>query len=462
MKNNARNLPSIDKIINSPEIKNISNLYQRDLIRNICREVIDEERKKALEGLQILDTSEIIMEIINRLSETDKLSLQPIINATGVLIHTNVGRSPLSKDAATAMFEISSHYNSLEFDLETGERGHRDYHIEKILKKLIGVEASTVVCNNAASMILILSSLGYGKEVIISRGELIEIGGGFRIPDIMKLSGATLIEVGTTNKTYINDYESQINEKTALILCLHQSNFKIIGFTHSPSFEDLVKLGGKYNIPVIYDLGSGALFDPKTFGITDEPYVQDLIKKGFDIVCFSGDKLIGGPQCGIIIGKEKLIKIIRKHPFARALRVDKSILAGLEVTLRHYLKGEHFQKIPVLQMINTSQNDIEKRVILWQKLLNKDGIITEVIDTFSTIGGGTTPSQKLPSKGLSLDPKQDIFMNNFDCHLITKKLRNFKVPVITRIEQEKVIFDARTVFPDEDEILLSAIKSLKD
>lgn len=383
-----------------------------------------------------------------------KYSLCSVINATGVVIHTNLGRSILPKEAIDHVIEVSSHYSNLEYDLKEGKRGKRYIHIIDAVKRLINVESALVVNNNAGAVFLCLNTLAKDKEVIVSRGELVEIGGSFRIPDVMLNSGAILREVGTTNKTHLSDYENAINENTALLLKVHQSNFRIIGFTKEISIEELVSVGKKKGIPIMVDLGSGCFIDLKKYGLTYEPTVQEVLSQGADIVTFSGDKLLGSAQAGFIVGKSYLIEKIAKNPLMRALRVDKMTLAALEATLRLYLdEQEAIKKIPTLKMILENPEDIRKRALKISRLLKKEGIFTEVKEDISMPGGGSLPEIGIKTYVVTLNPQIIPQPQDF-----AKKLRYGEPPIIVRIKDDLILFDARTIQEGEIPLLIKAVK----
>jgi L-seryl-tRNA(Ser) seleniumtransferase len=393
------------------------------------------------------DNERIMAEAQSLLSIWFKPTLQTVINATGVILHTNLGRAPLSKASIAAMVETSVGYSNLEFDIDTGKRGSRLIHAESVLKKLTLGEAGIVVNNNASALLLILSALSHKKRVVISRSQLIEIGGGFRIPDVMKLSGAKLIEIGTTNKVRLSDYVEEL-KGAAVVMIAHRSNFKMIGFTEEPDRKEIVDAAHKEGVIVVDDLGSGALIDTADFGLAHEPTVQESLAAGADLICFSGDKLLGGPQAGIIIGKAELIAKIKKHPLARAVRADKTCLAGLTATLLHYLKDEAIKEIPIWKIISMPVDDIRKRA---ETLAQAIGI-GEVIESEAMVGGGSLPGETLPSFVFSISVKSP---NKF-----LTKLREKDPPIIARTENNKILFDPRTILVEQDGILLSILQSL--
>ena len=371
-----------------------------------------------------------------------------LINATGVVIHTNLGRAPLSRAAISAAVEAAAGYSDLEFDLESGKRGSRQAKIGQLLSDVSGGEAGIAVNNNASAVLLVLSALAAGDEVIISRGEAVEIGGGFRVPDVMRQSGAELVEVGTTNRTYVRDYEAAITERTAAILKVHPSNFHVSGFTHAADLAELVELGNSHGIAVLHDLGSGCLLDTETYGIAHEPTVQESVDAGTHVTMFSGDKLLGGPQAGLIVGAADHVRRIASHPMARAVRMDKIDLAALGATLISYIRGNAENELPIWQAISMPLSKIEARARSWQSAVGTG----EIIDVRSAIGGGSLPGQTLPSRALAITPPHgsDAF---------AAALRRAGPPVIARIEDEQVVLDPRTVAEDEDEQVIAALKS---
>jgi L-seryl-tRNA(Ser) seleniumtransferase len=375
-------------------------------------------------------------------------TLHPVINATGVILHTNLGRAPLSHATLHAMDVVSRGYSNLEFDLETGKRGSRLIHAEGLLKKLTGAEAALVVNNCASAVLLTLSALANKKRVIIARSQLVEIGGGFRVPDVMKQSGAKLVEIGTTNKVRVADYTSALDEPTALVMRAHRSNFKIVGFIEEPDFKDIVDAAHQANVPVVDDLGSGALYDTAKYGFSHEPTVQESMQAGADVILFSGDKLLGGPQAGIIIGKKELLDKIKKHPLARAVRADKSCLAGLTATLTHYLKDEAEREIPIVRMMSLTLKQVKGRAEAWREELGQGN----VVEGESTVGGGSLPDESIPTFLLELQVKS--------AEKFLRALRKNNPPIIARTENDKVLLDPRTVFPEQEGALLVGLKNL--
>jgi L-seryl-tRNA(Ser) seleniumtransferase len=370
-------------------------------------------------------------------------SLRPVINATGVVVHTNLGRAPLAEVALRRVSAIAGGYSNLEYDIATGERGSRTVHAEALLTQLTGAEAAIVVNNNAAATMLILAGLALGREVVISRGELVEIGGGFRVPDVMRQSGASLREVGTTNRTRVSDYTAAVSPATAMFLRVHPSNFRIEGFTERPSLTDLVAAARAMRVPVVEDIGSGCLVDD----FADEPSVQASIAAGVDLVCFSGDKLLGGPQAGIIVGKQALVDPLRTHPLMRAIRADKMAFAVLEATLAEYVAGRSQETIPVQQMLHASPDEIEARTQSLAETLAATGWQVALVSGSSAVGGGSAPGLQLPTVLLSIAREGE------SPDETETWLRSLDPPVIARIEHDRVVLDLRTVLPDQQELL---------
>jgi L-seryl-tRNA(Ser) seleniumtransferase len=450
MREELRKLPSVDKLLRESAIRLLIEEHGHELVVEAIRRALNGARERILAGEASPSNVELVEETKSALAARLRLALSPLINATGVIIHTNLGRAPLSAEARAAMEAVATSFCNLEYDLKAGRRGSRYAYVEYLLRKLTGAEAALVVNNNAGAVLLILSALAMGKEVIISRGQLVEIGGGFRIPDVMRQSGAYLVEVGTTNRTYIRDYEEAISEETALLMRVHRSNFRMTGFTYEPELEELVELGERYGLPVVDDIGSGALLDTSIYGLAHEPMFQESVACGASLVSASGDKLLGGPQAGIIVGKEDLIAKLKRHPLTRALRVDKITLAGLQATLTHYLKGEVEEKIPVWKMITTPLDEIEKRAGSWAKRLADAGASVEVVDGESTVGGGSLPGETLPTKLVAIRVSSP--------DKLSLLLREGEQPVIGRIEDDLFLLDPRTVLSGEDEKLLQAVE----
>ncbi|MFQ6015228.1 MAG: L-seryl-tRNA(Sec) selenium transferase [Anaerolineae bacterium] len=450
MQKELRKLPSVDQLLRLKAIQGLEKEHGHQVVVEAVRTAIEEARQAILSGEKAPARAALVEAVGKQVDRLVRPTLQPVINATGVIIHTNLGRAPLSQEAMAAMQEVGGGYSNLEYELEAGERGSRYIHAAELLRRLTGAEDALLVNNNASALLLILATLAEELEVIISRGELVEIGGRFRIPEIMAQSGAMLVEVGTTNRTYQWDYEEAITEATALLLRVHHSNFRMQGFVHQTPLAELVELGQEYGVPVVDDLGSGTLLDTATFGLAHEPMVQESVERGADLVCFSGDKLLGGPQAGIIVGRQRLIKRLKRHPLARALRVDKTTIAALQTTLLHYLQEEVTERIPVWQMIAASLPDIEARAEKWKRELKETGYHCQVVDGQSTVGGGSLPGETLPSKVLAIAVESP--------HELSHRLRQGSPPVVGRIEGELLLLDPRTVLPHQDELLMAALR----
>jgi len=455
-RNLFKTIPAIDKILNSPVLQAVDAPHLL-LVEAAQKAVADVRRQIADEALPLPDCQ---LETISRQAATilERLmtpSLKRVINVTGTLLHTNLGRAPLCPAALAAIDTVSRGYSNLEFDLDAGERGKRFRHVEELLCRLTGAEAATVVNNNAGAVLLALAALGGGKEALVSRGELIEIGGSFRIPDIMAAGNVRLVEVGTTNKTHLKDYRNAITAETALILKVHTSNYRIVGFTEAVPGGEIADLGHEHGITVLEDLGSGLLIDLSDFGLPPEPTVRETLKTGIDVVTFSGDKLLGGPQAGLIVGKMEHIEKLRSHPMARALRIDKMTLAALEATLRLYLDPQQaLQEIPTLRMLSQNEKEIRTRCEgLLQRLINTIGERARmaIIPTRTTVGGGALPLAELPGFGIALKP------TGMSLNLLAERLRLGVPPVVGRIQDGAFIIDPRTLGPDEEELLATAL-----
>lgn len=434
--------------------------------------MLEEVRSSLAGGGAVPSLDDLAAAVAARAEAESRPSLHPVINATGVVIHTNLGRAPLSAETVAAMAEAAAGYSNLEYDLASGARGSRFVHLEGLLAKVTGAEAGLAVNNNAAAVLLALTALAKGKEVIVSRGQAVEIGGGFRIPDVMRQSGARLAEVGTTNRTYVSDYQAAIGPRTGLLLRVHTSNFRVVGFTETTALEDMAALGRQYAIPVVDDLGSGALLETSVYGLAHEPTVQESVAAGADLICFSADKLLGGPQAGIIVGRRDLVERLKRHPLARAVRLDKCTIAGVAATLQHYRRGEALEKIPVWRMISAPLGQIEVRARRWMETLGADGVpasVVSVVESRSTVGGGSLPEESMPTWCLSLAHRQP--------NTLATRLRQPRagapgelpsqpdrpaLPVIARVERGALLLDPRTVLPEQDELLLAALrKALK-
>lgn len=425
--------------------------YGRALTVEGLRFSLEINRVAILNGIDSTIPSEALLVRIasNWLHQLVSPTLRPVINATGVIVHTNLGRAPLSQAAQQAIQTAGQNYSNLEYDVVRGERDSRSYHARQLLCYLTGAEAALVVNNNAAAVLLMLTALCRGQEVIISRGQLVEIGGGFRIPDVMAQSGAKLVEVGTTNRTHLRDYERAINENTAAILVAHQSNYKIVGFTSEPSLAEVVELAHTHQLPLLYDQGSGTLMDTAVYGLAPEPTVIAGLQAGCDVVAFSGDKLLGGPQAGILVGREPLLERCKQHPLARAVRADKLCLAGLAATLTHYVMGQAETHIPVWRMIAWPLAEIEQEANTWAAYLRNYNVEAMVVDGRSTVGGGSLPGTDLPTRVVAIEQT--------DIDGLAKRLRLEKTAVIGRIQDGRYLLDPRTVLPEQVDMLLQSL-----
>jgi len=441
---NLRGLPSVEQLLQTKSAAELIARYGRPLTLQAIRDAMDAVRRRVSKRSEAtLPSREILLtEAATQLNLWTSPTLLPVINASGVILHTNLGRAPLSSAAIQAMDAVSRGYSTLEFNLETGKRGSRLIHTETLLQRLTCADAALVVNNNAAAVLLILSVLANKKRVIVSRSQLVEIGGGFRIPDVMRQSGAKLVEVGTTNRVHLSDYEEGLSDPTSLVMHAHHSNFKMIGFTKEPERKEIADLAHKFGVIFADDLGSGTLLATERYGLAHEPTIQESLAAGADLVCFSGDKLLGGPQAGIIIGKADLLERIKKHPLARAMRADKLCLAALTATLLHYMKDEAEREIPIWRMISASPKQLKARAEYWAAKLGQG----EVLASESTIGGGSLPGESMLTWVLALTVKSsDKFM---------EKLRHAQPPIIARTENDRILLDPRTVLPEQDGALL--------
>lgn len=458
-----RKIPSVDQILLWPRVQELNKEYSHSFLVKAIRETLNQLREeiigrdeRELEGIR-LDNDFFLDEIESRLVSQKQPSLKAAINATGIVLHTNLGRAPLSGEALEQILNVGKGYSTLEIDVRTGERGSRYQHVESLLCQLTGAEGAMVVNNNAAAVLLALGTLAKGKEVIISRGQLVEIGGSFRVPEVMEQSGAKLVEVGATNKTYLQDYERAINDQTGLLLLVHTSNYRILGFTAEVELPELVELGKKHNLPVLDDLGSGVLLDLGEFNLGDEPTVANRIKTGVDVVTFSGDKLLGGPQAGIIVGKAQYIQAMKKHPLTRALRIDKFSLAALEATLRAYLEPEKaLKELPLWQMLSLPLPELEKKAKKLaqglRKVVGSLGTVT-IEKGFSKAGGGSLPLQEFPTCLVIFGPEEGKVED------WAAKLRRNNPPIFTRISKDKIILDPRTLGKNDYSAIYQAFKT---
>jgi L-seryl-tRNA(Ser) seleniumtransferase len=445
-----RELPSVEQLLQTRDAQNLVELYSRPSTLEAIRVTLAELRAQHTAQESLPQWQGILSMAQAKLVIWHKPTLVPVINASGVVLHTNLGRAPLSQAALAALQAVASGYSTLEYDLDGGKRGSRLAHAEELLTRLTGAEAAMVVNNNAAAVLLVLMALARHKRVVISRTQLVEIGGGFRLPDVMSQSGAKLVEVGATNRVHLSDYEEALREPAALVLHAHHSNFRIIGFTSEPELAELAGVAHRLGADMIDDLGSGALLDTARYGLGHEPTVQESLAAGVDLVCFSGDKLLGGPQAGIIIGRSELLAKLKRHPLARALRADKLCLASLSATLLHYLKGEAEKQVPVWRMIAAPQTYLRERAEQWKACLRPLPIEAAVIPGLSTVGGGSLPGETLPTFLLALRVAHpDRFL---------AQLRKATPPVIARVEADRVVLDPRTVLPEQDELLYNILR----
>ncbi|MQF69824.1 L-seryl-tRNA(Sec) selenium transferase [SAR202 cluster bacterium AD-804-J14_MRT_500m] len=442
-----RNIPSVEKVLSTEPVQKLLQDYKHAWIANLVRSRINSAREHIRNGNCSIGLDQIVEGVCQHVNSLAEVRPKGVINATGVIIHTNLGRSPLSSAAVTAMTRSAQGYSDLEFNLQTGERGSRQGHLQPILTQLTGAEGSLAVNNNAAAVLLGLAAVAGSGEVIISRGEAVEIGGGFRIPDVLLQSGARLVEVGATNRCYVSDYEKAISDKTSAILKVHASNFKVVGFTHTSEIKDLSQLASRRGIPLLHDIGSGCLLDTREFGLSYEPRPQDSILDGADLVFFSGDKLLGGPQSGIVIGQHSWVNKLARHPLARAFRIDKTNLAALMATLLHYLRDDVTERVPVWRMISATSDGVRRRAEILQERL---GISSAVVSSKSTIGGGSLPGETLDTSVIAIPTAHP--------QILVQQLRNQDYPVVSRIEGDRVLLDIRTVLEEEDELLIHSVQ----
>ena len=456
-----RSIPKVDVLLESQTIQEMIERYSRDSVMEAIRAEMDnlrafiggcDEEDKAQEQIALL-----VSHIEDAVEKMHTPNMKKVINGTGTILHTNLGRAPISREHMKKAFDIVTGYSNLEYNLEEGRRGERYSHFEKLLCKITGAEAAMAVNNNASSVLLILSSLAKGGEVIVSRGELIEIGGKFRIPDVMTQSGATLVEVGTTNKTHVSDYKENITEETKALLKVHTINYKIVGFTESVGIDELMPIAKEHGIPVIEDLGSGVLIDLSKYGLTYEPTVQESVAKGADVVCFSGDKLFGGPQAGIIVGKKKYIDMMKKNQLTRALRIDKFTAATLELVLQEYLSEEQaVQHIPVLRMITEPLDEVARRARSLARTIRSTDLPAkvDVVSCESQIGGGSLPMERIPSMAVAIHPKHE------SVAALEDQMRHLTVPMIPRTVNDTIMLDVRTVETEDFKLIAAELQEL--
>ena len=445
-----RNLPSVDAVLAHPAAAELLTVYRRDWVVGLVRQNLEQARTSVRQGGAPPAAEGVAASVVRQVQDMLAPAPQRVINATGVVIHTNLGRAPLSPAAIQAATDAALGYSDLELDINTGRRGSRQAHLQALCRELTGAEAALVVNNNASAVLLGLSALAAGKEVIVSRGEAVEIGGGFRIPDVLRQSGAYLVDVGTTNRTYARDYADAITDNTGAMVKAHASNFRVEGFTAEVSPAELVELGRRRGVPVLHDVGSGCLLDCGKYGLAHEPTPQESVAAGVGLTLFSGDKLLGGPQAGIVVGDRDLVQQLERHPLARAFRIDKLSLAGLTATLTHYLKQEAEQEIPIWRMISATPEAVKDRALTWVSRLDSPA---EVVATRSAIGGGSLPGETLPTWAVALNCRE----SGGGAEAMMRRLRQCTPPIIARIENEKVLLDPRTVLPEEEEALLCGL-----
>lgn len=451
-----RALPSVDRLVGSKPLGMLIESVGTDAVTHAARQAIDDARTAILEGAT--DTAPNLDSLAEQVAASIAQLLGPrprrVINAAGVIIHTNLGRAPLSRAAIEAMSSMAGGYSDLEYDLNTGERGSRHAHPERLLQFLTGAEAAIVVNNNASAVLLALAAIAGGREVIVSRGEAVEIGGRFRIPDVLRQSGAILVEVGTTNRTYAADYADAITDNTGALLRVHRSNFLVVGFTSTPDAAEIAEIARGRGVPLINDLGSGCLLDTAQFGLASEPTVRDTLEReGADVAMFSGDKLLGGPQAGIAVGRKELIDKMRSHPLARAARIDKLDLAALTATLQAYARGAALTEVPVWRMISANVAALDERALRWQEEIGGEGL--RVVEAETAVGGGSLPGRTLPTRALAIEPSRA------NAGALAERLRlpNSHPAIIGRIDEDRLLLDPRTVLPEEDDELISAVRA---
>ena len=452
-----RQIPKVDELLKDPAALALLDFYPRSVVVEAIRSTLDQLRQQILAGIvQEISQTLLFEQIQGLITVQAQRRLKRVINGTGIIVHTNLGRSNLSQKAIEAVVETAGHYSNLEYDLETGKRGSRYSHVERLLCELLGCEAALVVNNNAAAVLLALSTLGKGKEAIVSRGELVEIGGSFRIPEVVQQGGCVLREVGATNRTHLRDYEQALNEQTALILKVHTSNYRIVGFTKSVSLEDLKTLAVKAGVPLVEDMGSGLLIKLTPYHLSDEPTVQESLAAGVDVITFSGDKLLGGPQAGILVGKKTYINAMKKHPLNRALRIDKMTLAALEATLMHYRDAnDALAAIPTLRALAASAPELYSKAERFFTLLQEAAIPANIVETTSQVGGGALPVQELPSYGIAIK------LTDYSPNQLEETLRKDIPPIIGRIVKDQYLLDVRTLEEEEFALIVTQLQRLK-
>lgn len=443
-----RDLPSVDQLLRTRAAQEWTAAYGRPLTVEAIRKVLDEVRTGYRKEANIPEQDVFLERTQQTLVDWTAPTLKPVINATGVILHTNLGRAPLSRAAMQASQNVALGYSNLEYDLDRGRRGSRLLHAETLMRRITDAQAALVVNNNASAVMLVLSALARRRKVVIARSQLVEIGGGFRVPEVMKQSGARLLEVGTTNRVHLSDFEVALEESPALFMRAHRSNFRITGFTSEPGLAEMAAVAHRAGIPLVDDLGSGSLLDSALYGLGHEPMVQESLADGADLVCFSGDKLLGGPQAGIIIGRADLVAKLKKHPLARAMRADKLCLSALSATLLHYLKDEAEREIPIWRMITAPAEELQTRAQAWAEALGQG----EVVAGESTVGGGSLPGETLPTYLLALPAKRP--------NRLLARLHQANPPIIARLENDRLVLDPRTVLPEQEPALLANLKEV--
>lgn len=452
-----RQLPSVDTLVAAIQ-REMVDAAPRELIVQAARQTLDAARRDILSGEGTSSVTALVEKVQRLVNTWTQPTLRPIINATGVVINTNLGRSPLAPAAVDAIVAVAGGYSNLEYNLDEGERGSRHAHVRSLLRALTGAEDALVVNNNASAVLVVLSALAAGGEVIVSRGELVEIGGGFRVPDVMRQSGATLVEVGTTNRTRARDFEKALSDRTSLLLAVHPSNFRVVGFTEAPTLTDLAHVAHARKLPLVHDLGSGCLVATEQWGLAHEPMPQESISAGVDVVCFSGDKLLGGPQAGIIVGRASLLERIAVHPLMRAVRMDKLTLAALEATLRLYRDGRALSEIPIWRAISAPRESLLARATRWTDAVRSLGMRADVVVSASTIGGGSLPGSTLETDACSIPAEQA--ENRLDLTAVAQRLRAWRTPLVCRVSRDHLLLDPRTVLPEQDEVVEAALREV--
>ncbi len=448
-----RAIPSVSDALADPEISGLVGAYSHESVVALLREELGAARDAVRAGADPPALPQVVAAVARRAEEKWRPWPRGVVNATGVVLHTNLGRAPLSGASVDAMRVAALGYSDLEFDLDSGSRGSRQAHVSRLVCQATGAEAAFIVNNNASAVMLGLAAVAAGKQVIVSRGEAVEIGGGFRIPDVLRQSGAELVEVGTTNRTYDSDFANAINDDTGAILSVHASNFRVVGFTHAPTTAELVEVGARSGVPVLHDLGSGCLLDTRPYGLAHEPMPQESVAAGVALGFFSGDKLMGGPQAGIIVGKREWVDAVSRHPLARAVRIDKMSMAALSATALHYIRGEALSEVPVWKMISAPLDDLERRASAWTSSV---GCVTKVVPARSAIGGGSLPGETMESVALRIDCER----LGSRPETVLAALRGRERPVIARIEDRGVMLDPRTVLPDQDDAVSGALRDI--